>query len=140
MSKPAPILIAEDEPADVVFLLHASKVLQIANPLVPLEDGEDVVRYLEANPPPHGAEEYSRPALLLLDLKMRRMTGFDVLEWLQTHPDKKTFPVVVLTSSDQESDRRKALSLGASDYRVKPSGIHNLADLLREIYQRWLKT
>lgn len=67
------------------------------------------------------------------------MTGFDVLKWLQHNPGLKTFPIVVLTSSDQDTDREKVLALGASEYCVKPGGIQNLTELVRKIHARWLK-
>jgi CheY-like chemotaxis protein len=138
MSELAPILVAEDEDADVIFLQHACDTLKILNPLVVLKDGDEVVSYLQRKAPFENRAEHPPPALLLLDLKMPRMTGFDVLEWLQKNPQFKTFPIVVLTSSDQERDREKAMSLGAAGFCVKPGGIQKLTDLVREIHGRWL--
>lgn len=135
-----PVLVAEDEDADVIFLQHAFKTLKIPNPLIAVKDGDEVLNYLQGKKPFENRAEYPLPALLLLDLKMPRMTGFDVLEWLRQHPESKTFPIVVLTSSDQETDREKALALGAAGYRVKPGGIKKLTELVREVHERWLKT
>jgi CheY-like chemotaxis protein len=139
MPAPAPILVTEDDDADVIFLQHVCKVLKIPNPVIALHDGDEVVNYLQGKAPFENRAQYPPPALLLLDLKMPRMTGFDVLKWLQDHPPLKTFPIVVLTSSDQDSDRQKALALGASEYCVKPGGIQNLTQLVRKINARWLK-
>jgi CheY-like chemotaxis protein len=139
MPAPAPILVTEDDDADVIFLQHVCKVLKIPNPVIALHDGDEVVNYLQGKAPFENRAQYPPPALLLLDLKMPRMTGFDVLKWLQDHPPLKTFPIVVLTSSDQDSDRQKALALGASEYCVKPGGIQNLTQLVRKINARWLQ-
>jgi CheY-like chemotaxis protein len=135
-----PILVAEDEDADVLFLQHVFKTLQIPNRLIAVKDGDEVLQYLQGKKPFANRAEYPLPVLLLLDLKMQRMTGFDVLEWLQQHPKLKTFPIVVLTSSDQESDRKRALQLGASEYCVKPGGIQKLTELVQQIRERWLKS
>jgi CheY-like chemotaxis protein len=138
-SQAAPVLVAEDEDSDVILLRHAFKSLHIPNPLVAVKDGTEVLDYLQGKKPFDNRAEHPAPALLLLDLKMARMSGFDVLEWLQDHPDLKTFPVVVLTSSDSAIDRQKARSLGASQYCVKPSGVQKLTELMRELHDRWIR-
>src|SRR5262245_26088323 len=126
LTPPPPILVAEDEETDALILRMAAKQAGLANPLVVVHDGSDVVTYLE------GAGQYADralhplPALLILDLKMPRMTGFDVLSWLGTHPHFKRLPAVVLSSSCQDSDVAKARDLGAREYHVKP---HHLGEL-----------
>jgi CheY-like chemotaxis protein len=76
--------------------------------------------------------------LILLDLKMPVMTGFDVLAWLQIRPEFRHIPVVVLTSSDHGPDRRKALEMGAAEYLVKPNGVDELVVMVKGLQERWL--
>lgn len=139
MSNLSPVLVAEDEEADVLFLRYAFNAAEIQNPLVAVGDGREVLKYLLREAPYDNADLYPAPVLLLLDLKMPLMTGFEVLDWLRQHQEFKTFPVVVLTSSDHELDRTKALELGASEYRVKPSGLRNLTTVVQELSAHWLK-
>jgi CheY-like chemotaxis protein len=76
--------------------------------------------------------------LVLLDLKMPRLSGFDVLAWIRSHETFKTLPVVIFTASNQEGDIRRAYELGANSYLVKPVGIHTLIDILKEIDTYWI--
>jgi DNA-binding response OmpR family regulator len=80
------------------------------------------------------------PALVLLDLKMPKVDGFDVLAWLRTRPELESLPVVVLSSSSREDDIQRARTLGAADYRVKPADFDELMILAQEVANRWLST
>ena len=79
-----------------------------------------------------------RPQLLLLDVKMPYLSGFEVLEWLSSHAEYRDLPVVMLSSSANESDIARALELGARDYLVKPVGMHQLTDLLKQVREKYL--
>jgi len=75
---------------------------------------------------------------MVLDLKMPRLTGFDVLDWLHSHPQYRDLPVVVLSSSDNPIDITRARELGDSDYYVKPISYHHLISIAKELQTRWL--
>ncbi len=138
VTKPSHILVAEDEDTDVFFLKHALNKAQVPHSLAVVADGKEAVDYLSGTAPYSDRSQHPLPALILLDLKMPRMSGFDVLGWLQRRPELKSIPAVVLTSSPNEADRRRAGELGAADYWVKPDSIQGLVEVVRQINARWL--
>lgn len=138
MSTPAVILLAEDEETDVFFVSHALKQTGLSHLLVTVTDGKAAVDYLGGQAPYQDRTQHPLPALLLLDLKMPRMDGFGVLQWLKQTPGFAQLPVVVLTSSADEADREKALRLGASEYRIKPAKPKELVRILQQLHDRWL--
>jgi CheY-like chemotaxis protein len=83
-------------------------------------------------------EKYPLPDLMLLDLKMPRKTGFDVLAWARSQVKFKSLPILVFTASNQEGDIRRAYELGANSYLVKPVGIHTLIEMVKMIDAYWL--
>ena len=133
MVKQAAILLAEDDENDVFLLRRALEKAGLSDALVVARDGQEAIDYLSGNGRQH------LPGLLLLDLKMPRLDGFDVLKWLSTRPDLSDLPVVVLSSSCHEADREQARKLGARDYKVKPSDFPKLVGLVRELHARWLE-
>ena len=139
MAKMAPVLLAEDEQNDILLLQRAFAVAQIRNPLVSVRNGQQAIWYLEGHAPFTDRVQNPDPCLLLLDLKMHLVNGFEVLEWLQHMPElRKTLPVVILTSSDQEEDIRRAFELGASDYLLKPTDLNALVVMTSELKRSWL--
>ena len=138
MQELAPILVAEDDQTDIMILQMAARQAALAHPLVFVSDGSQAINYLGGEPPFTDRLRHPLPVLLILDLKMPIMTGFDVLSWLSTRTELKHLPAVVLTSSSSESDIAKARQLGASDYHVKPHRIADLVGLLQSINKRWL--
>lgn len=132
------ILAAEDEETDGLLLREALKIARLPNPLAIVRDGEAVVDYLTGTPPYQDRQAHPMPGLLLLDLKMPRMNGFDVLKWLASRPEFQELPVIVLSSSEDRRDVDKARQMGARDYFVKPHDYRNLAPLLIDCAQRWL--
>jgi CheY-like chemotaxis protein len=138
MLKPAPILIAEDEESDVMIFEMAARRAGLANPLVIVRDGEQAVAYLGGQSPYADRSEHPLPALCVLDLKMPKMTGFDVLSWLRARPDLGKVPAVVLSSSTQDSDMAKARALGAADYHIKPTSLSDLVTIIKSFNSRWL--
>src|SRR5436190_18241009 len=121
MAKPFQILVAEDDPNDAFFLERAFDKGGVKVPIRFLNDGQQVIDYLQRKPPFTDYPARDVPTLLLLDLKMPRMNGFDVLEWIQHRPGLEKMTVVVFTSSGLEEDKRRAFALGADDYVVKPT-------------------
>lgn len=133
------ILIAEDQETDAYLMKWAFKKVGLEHQFSHVLDGQQTVDYLCGTAPFSDRERFPLPDLLLLDLKMPRLTGFDVLAWLKSNPGLNRFPVVVLTSSDLPADIEKAQELGAADYRVKPSGLDGMVRLALEIDQKWLR-
>jgi len=129
-------LLAEDEESDVVIFQRALKKAQLAVELRTFRDGQELVDHLS-----EGVDRRvltgSRPVLLVLDLKMPRMNGFDVLMWLKTQPHLSHLPAVVLSSSVYESDMRKALELGAREYLVKPTVPGELVSMVETMHERF---
>lgn len=133
-----PLTVVEDEESDALLLRLALEEAQIPNKLILLRDGQDLITYLDGQSPFNDRLEFPLPGLVLLDLKMPRVDGFMVLSWLATRPDLRHIPTVVFSASICESDRKKALELGASDYLSKPSHFKILVAMLRALHQRWL--
>src|SRR5207244_9369427 len=102
------------------------------------ENGREVIGCLAGNGQFSAREKYPLPGLMLLDLKMPWMDGFDVLAWLRTKKQFDTLPVVVLTSSKLQSDIDRSRQLGVYDYRVKPQGFDDLVRLLDDVRKCWL--
>src|SRR5687767_1760389 len=106
--KVRPILAAEDEESDRMILDLAFQRAKLQHPLVIVRDGQEAVDYLSGKGRYAGQSAHPMPALLVLDLKMPRMNGFDVLAWLAEQPEFKQMPAVVLSSSGDELDMTKA--------------------------------
>ena len=135
-STPGLVLVADDDENDVFFLKRAFRQAGLRCPIVDVPNGEEAIRYLSEGGSDH--EHHPLPALLLLDLKMPLLDGFDVLSWLQKQPEFKEMPIVVLTSSGFESDIDRARKLGARDYLVKPRTPDDLVKLVQDISLHWL--
>lgn len=114
-----PILLAEDSPNDIELVLAAFRDMRLANEVAVARDGAEALDYLFRRGP-HAGRASADPAVVLLDLKMPRVDGRDVLRQLRDDPRLRTIPVVVLTSSREESDLLQSYRLGANAYVVKP--------------------
>jgi CheY-like chemotaxis protein len=136
--KHLPVLVAEDEETDGFILRLGFERAGLPNPLLVVRDGQEALDYLIGNAPYADRSIHPLPALLLLDLKMPRMNGFEVLAWLATRPDFKDLPAVVLSSSSDDSDIQKARQMGARDYFVKPHSLSDLVKILQRLHTRWL--
>jgi|ERR1051325_9123676 CheY-like chemotaxis protein len=132
-SKDAPLLFADDDENDTYFFQLALEKADVLNPLLTFADGQLLINYLRR-------PDRVCPSLLVLDLKMPRVSGFDVLQWIRARPGLGNFPVVVLSASQQETDLKKAFELGATDYKVKPPDPAGLAAFVAELCERWLTT
>lgn len=133
-----PVLAAEDEESDVFILRLAFERAGVPNPLLVVRDGQEAVDYLQGHAPYTERLIHPLPLLLLLDLKMPRLNGFDVLAWLATRPELSYLPVVVLSSSTLDFDMLKARQLGARDYFFKPTQLSQFVRVIQEIRTRWL--
>src|SRR5262245_29053330 len=115
-SSKAPVLLAEDDPDDILLTHIAFEKARLANPLQVVHDGEEALAYLKGKGRFADREKYPIPILLLLDLKMPKIDGFQVLEWLRKDAKLYGLPVAVMTSSDHDPHVRRAYELGADSY------------------------
>jgi CheY-like chemotaxis protein len=132
------ILLAEDDPNDVLLFRRALDKLKLANSLQSVQDGEEAISYLGGQGLYADRDRYPLPTLLLLDLKLPRKAGFEVLQWLRGQPGLKRLPAVVLTSSNQDSDINRAYDLGANSYLVKPGDFDGLVGIIKNLQAYWL--
>lgn len=114
------ILLVEDNPDDVKLTLHAFKRLNLVNEIVVAHDGAEALDYVLGRGPHAGRDTQQQPALILLDLKLPRVSGLEFLQRLRENPATKPLPVVILTSSREEQDRAAVYALGANSYVRKP--------------------
>src|SRR5439155_12819930 len=133
MTDEAVILLVEDGEDDVLLIRKAFARAYLDNPMHVVKDGEEAVAYLSGEGQYANRAEHPLPSLILLDLKMPRMDGFQVLEWLRAQPGIRGIPVVVLTTSDLMQDVNRAYTLGANSFLVKPMDFRDYADLGRVI-------
>ena len=132
------ILLAEDDPNDVLLIQRAFHRTLVANPVQVVRDGEEALAYLKGEDPFSDRERHPLPVLMLMDLKMPRKTGLEVLEWVRQQPGLKRLPIIVLTSSNQSPDINRAYELGANSYLVKPAGFDSLLELVKNLDMYWL--
>jgi CheY-like chemotaxis protein len=133
------ILLAEDREDDILLVRRSFAKAFISNPLQIVRDGIEAIAYLEGDGKYASREEYPLPDLMLLDLKMPRKDGFEVLKWLRRHPTLMNLPVVVLTSSEDIRDVNTAYQLGANSFLVKPMDFENFVEMSRFINGFWLR-
>jgi len=138
MLNDVPILLAEDDENDIYLMGRAFERAGIPNPLHIVRNGKEAVDYLSGAAHYSNRAKFPLPGLLLLDLKMPWMDGFDVLKWLRGNPQFNTLPVVVLTSSKIQKDVDESRQLGVYDYRVKPHGCEDLVKLMDDVRRCWL--
>jgi len=132
------ILLVEDDPNDVMLIERAFRKVNIANPLQTVTDGEQAVAYLAGQEPYVDREHYPLPVLILLDLKLPRKSGLEVLAWMKGQTSLMRIPVVVLTSSKETSDINRAYDLGANSYLTKPVAFDGLLNIVKALNLYWL--
>ena len=137
MLKDQIILLAEDDSNDVLLIQRAFQKAGLRNILKVARDGEQAINYLSGKGIYSNREQYPLPFLLLLDLKMPGTDGFEVLEWLRNEPQLKRLLVVVLTSSNLQSDVDRAYELGANSYLVKPVSFDEMVHLIQRFEAYW---
>lgn len=139
MVQQIPILLAEDNREDAFLMRRAFELAVIPNPLLVVDNGRDAVNYLAGKGIYAERGKYPLPGLLLLDLKMPWMDGFDVLCWLRRKREFEALPVVILTSSKFQAGIDQSAQIGIYDYRIKPQDIEELVSLVADIRKRWLE-
>ena len=132
------ILLVEDNSTDALMVQRAFKKAHLMNPVQVVDDGDKAVAYLSGRGPYSDREKYPLPVLLLLDLKLPRRSGLEILEWLRRQEGLKRLPVVVLTSSKESSDVNRAYDLGANSYLVKPVDFDPLLEMVKTLGLYWV--
>lgn len=127
-----PILLVEDNPIDLDLTLRAFAAKNISNPIQIARDGEEALKFIE-----RWENGEPTPIVILLDLNMPKINGLEVLEKLKSHPEFKTIPVVVLTTSLESSDLLKSYQLGVNSYIVKPVSFEKFLDVVGHIDLYW---
>jgi CheY-like chemotaxis protein len=134
---PRPILLVEDNPMDLDLTYQAFREHSVANPIVTCRDGEEALQYMEEHQQPTDA---MIPILVLLDLRLPKVDGIEVLRHARSHPVWKQVPVVVLTTSRENADIEAAYRLGVNSYIVKPVDFAVFAEVVKTIKIYWLLT
>jgi CheY-like chemotaxis protein len=133
---PQIVLLVEDDANDAFLAQRALHESGAFHHVIHLPDGEEAIKYLNGDPPYNDRNSYPIPGLILLDLKMPKLTGFDVLTWLQRNPQLTSeIPVIVLTGSIHPEDVKRAQELGAVGFEIKPVEFSKLIDIAKKISQ-----
>ncbi len=137
VSQARPILVVEDNPMDLDFLLQAFAEHGVLNPLQVCRDGEEALQFIMAHTSP---ADPALPLLVLLDLRLPKVDGIEVLREARQHPVWKQIPFVVVTTSREDVDISRAYELGVNSYIVKPVDFSAFADVVKQIKFYWLLT
>ncbi len=132
------ILLVEDNPDDVILTKRALKKANILNEIVVCSDGVDALEYLRGEGKYAGRGKFTYPEVILLDLKMPRMSGIEFLRDLRNDPRLKLIPVVILTSSKEEQDVIESYNTGANSYIRKPVDFDQFVKAVRTLGLYWL--
>lgn len=132
------ILLVEDDPDDVKLTLKALEKSRVANTVEVVWDGIEAVDYLFGTGKFAGRDKFMMPQLILLDIKMPKMDGLEVLRRIRSDERTKLLPVVILTTSTEDRDRIESYKLGANSYIRKPVDFHQFADAVQQLGLYWL--
>ncbi len=132
------ILLVEDNPADVELTLHALRINHLANRIHVARDGEEALDYVFCRGAFSGRPKDRLPKLVLLDLKLPKVDGLEVLKEIKTNPQTRPIPVVILTSSREERDMVNGYQLGVNSYIQKPVDFDKFRDTVKQLGLYWL--
>ena len=132
------VLLVEDDLNDIFLVKRAFKMAQVKNPLQVVTDGQEAMLYLKGEGKYRDRETYPLPKLIVMDIKMPRRSGFEVLEWVKGGSGPlRRIPVIIVSSSDNPADINRAYELGANAYMVKPVDYRAVEHLFHSITQYW---
>lgn len=132
-----PILVVEDNDMDLDFCMQAFEEHAIANPIIACRDGEEALQFIDAHATP---EDKRFPLLVLLDLRLPKVDGIEVLRHARQHPVWKQVPFIILTTSRENADIATAYDLGVNSYIVKPVEFASFAEMVKQIKMYWILT
>jgi CheY-like chemotaxis protein len=132
------ILLVEDNPDDIALTLRAFKKCNISNNVVIIEDGEEALDYIECKGKYIGKSKLDLPTVILLDINLPKVNGFEVLKAIRENESTKFLPVVILTSSKEELDILNGYKLGANSYIQKPVDFQNFFEAVQTLGLYWL--
>ena len=135
--QPYTTLLVEDDENDAFLFKLALERGKILNPFHWVKDGTEAIAYLMGESPYTNRTAFPLPELLVLDLKMPRMTGLELLAWLRDHPEFRVIPTIVMSSSMENVDVREAFHLGANTYFMKPGNFDSFAKLAKVVHDYW---
>ena len=135
----ATILLVEDSEDDVFFMRRALKLAGVTNPLQVAPDGQVAMDYLGGVGQFANREEFPLPAIVLLDLRLPLIPGFEVLKWLRSQTQFECVPVIVLTSSREDRDMQRAYALHANSFLVKSPDPSHTAGMVKTLTEYWLR-
>lgn len=125
-----PLLLVEDDRVDVMTIKRALKEIKVSNPVLHMENGEEAIAYLRD---PHN----EKPCIILLDLNMPVMNGIEFLQIVKSDEELKRFPVIVLTTSEEQQDKLNSFNLGVAGYMAKPVDYQQFVNVMRSIDLYW---
>lgn len=131
------ILLVEDDENDATLVRLAFQKNNIANPVQWVKDGLEAVAYLNGEDAFADRKVYPFPEVLIVDLKMPRMSGLELLTWIRDHPDYRVIPTIIMTASRLDADIEEAYTLGANTYMVKPPSLDELAKMVKLAHDYW---
>ena len=134
------ILLVEDDPGDAELMIRALRKHEITGNLVHLEDGQEALDFIFNNDPSIRASQNAELKVIVLDLKLPRVSGTEVLKRIKSDPGTSLIPVVVMSSSQQSVDITSSYKLGANSYIVKPLEFEGFMKVVGEIGRYWLQT
>ena len=132
------ILLVEDSESDLMLMRFAFERAKVKRPVQVAHDGQEAIDYLSGIGIYEDREKYPEVCVLITDVKMPRMDGFELLAWLNERPEYTRLPRIVLSASGLEEDRRRAAELGCCAYFVKPSELNELIEVVAQMDEKWI--
>lgn len=132
------LLLADDDPDDRMMALEAFAESRLTNPIVTVEDGQELLDYLYGSGK-YAGDKPGRPGFILLDLNMPRMDGRQALERIKQDPELRRIPIIVLTTSKAEEDIVRTYDLGVNSFITKPVTFDQLLNVIRDLSRYWLE-
>jgi CheY-like chemotaxis protein len=131
------VLLVEDDLNDIFLVKRAFKLARLETPLQVVTDGEEAVHYLKGEGKYADRQAHPLPKLIVMDIKMPRLSGFEVLEWIKRDGPLRRIPIVIVSSSDRPDDITRAYELGANAYMIKPMNYRAVEHLFESITHYW---
>jgi CheY-like chemotaxis protein len=137
MEEPFTVLLVEDDLNDIFLVKRAFKMAQLPTPLQVVTDGQEAISYVRGEGKYADRETYPLPHLIVMDIKMPRKDGFEVLEWVKSSATLRRIPVVIVSASGNPSDINRSYELGANAYMIKPVNFRAVERLFSSITHYW---